>query len=105
MNLTIPAWEVQWKHALLSIFWDKEDRPELLVMAGLEVLGEVVAEVFTSGLPVDEELKLFDTIYNSIESHVYRLGILLLDCIIFNSGSTLVVCLNGCRGLGMTKLT
>ena len=75
------------------------------MMGGPEMLGEVVADVFTSGLPVDQEMALFDTVSNPVEYHVYCLGTLLLDCVIRNSGSTLVVCLNGCRGLGMTKLT
>ena len=84
---------------------DKVSRADPLMMGGPEMLGEVVAKVFTSRLPVDEELVLFDTVSNPVESHVYCLGTLLLDCVIPNSSSKLVICLNGCRGLGMTKLT
>ena len=84
---------------------DKEDREDPLMMGGPEMLGEVVAEIFTSWLPVDQDMALFDTVSNPLESHVYCLGTFLLDCVIRNSGSTLVVCLNGCRELGMTKLT
>ena len=86
-------------------FGHKVGRADLLMMGGPEMLGEVVTKVFTSWLPVDEELVLFYTVSNPVESHVYCLGSLLLDCVICNPGSTLVVCLNGCRGLGMTKLT
>ena len=86
-------------------FGDQVGRADLLMMGGPEMLGEVVAKVFTSRLPVEQKMALFDTVSNPIESHVYCLGTLLLDCVICNSGSTLVVCLNRCRGLGMTKLT
>ena len=74
------------------------------MIGGPEVLGEVVTEVFTSGLPLDKKLTLFDTVSNPVESHVYRLGTILLDGVIRNSDSTRVVCLYGCGRLGMTKL-
>ena len=87
-----------------SILGDNDGGADLLVMGGPEVLGEVVANVFTSGLPVDKELTLFDMVSNPVEYHVYCLGTRLLDCVIRNSGSTLVVCLHGSGRTGMTKL-
>ena len=69
-----------------------------------EVLGELVAKVFTSGLPVDKELTLFYTVSYPVESRVRRLRTFLLYGIIRNSGNTRVVCLHGCGRLGMTRL-
>ena len=85
-------------------FEDKEGRVNLLVMGMPEVLGELVAEVFTSGLPVDKDVTLFYTIYYPLEPHVYHLGTFLLNGIVCNSSSTLVICLYGCGRIVMDKL-
>ena len=74
------------------------------MMGGPEVLGEVVADIFTSSLPVDKEETLFDTVYIPVEYHVYRLGMILLDGVIRNFGRSLVVYLYGHGRLVMTKL-
>ena len=39
-----------------------------------DILGEVVAEDFNSGLPVDKEVPLFYTVSNTVEHHGYLLG-------------------------------
>ena len=68
------------------------------------MFGEVVADVFTSSLPVDKEVTLSDTVPYPVEPRVYYLGTFLIDSVIHNSGSTLVVCLYMNGRLVMTKL-
>jgi hypothetical protein len=43
------------------------------------LLGEVVAEVFSAGSPVDDELVLLDPIANPVETHVHCAGFALLE--------------------------
>ena len=64
----------------------------------------VVLNTVTSGLPVDKESSLFDTVYNLVEPHIYCLGTLLLAGVVRNSGNILVVCLYGHVRLVKTKL-
>ena len=47
------------------------------------------------GYGVDKEVTLFDMISNPVEHRIYRLGTLLLDGAIRNSGSALGLCLYG----------
>jgi hypothetical protein len=51
------------------------------------MLGEVVAEVFSAGLPVYDELVLLDSIANPVEAHVHCAGFALLEGVVCDSGS------------------
>jgi hypothetical protein len=51
------------------------------------MLGEVVAKVFSAGLPVDDELVLLDSIENPVEAHVHCAGFALLEGVVCDSGS------------------
>ncbi len=51
------------------------------------MLGEVVAEVFSAGPPVDDELVLLDSIANPVETHVHCAGFALLEGVVCDSGS------------------
>ena len=85
-------------------YGDMECRVDLLMMRGPEVFGKVVAEVFIAVLPVNKEVTLFYTVSYPVEPHVYCIGTILLDGVIRNSSSTLVVCVYGSGRLGTTKL-
>ena len=77
---------------------------DIVVIRWPGVLGELVADVFTSGLLVNKAVTLFITVFYPVEPRVYCLVTLLLDSVIRNSGSILVVCLYGSVRLGTTKL-
>jgi hypothetical protein len=51
------------------------------------MLGEVVAEVFSAGSPVDDELVLLDSVANPVETHVHCSGFALLEGVVCDSGS------------------
>jgi hypothetical protein len=51
------------------------------------MLGEVVAEVFSAGLPVDDELVLFESIADPVEPHVHCAGFALLEVVVCDSRS------------------
>jgi hypothetical protein len=51
------------------------------------MLGEVVAEAFSAGSPVDDELVLLDSIANPVETHVHCAGFALLEGVVCDSGS------------------
>ena len=51
------------------------------VVSGRMMLGDVVAEVFMTWSPGDEELALFRAVLDPIETHVYCLGPLLIDIV------------------------
>ena len=73
-------------------------------MGGPEVLGEIIIKVFIAGLPMNKEVTLFHMVSYSVEHHIYCIGIILLDIVICNAGSTLIVYLYGSGRLRMTKL-
>ena len=72
-------------------------RPDVLgacstVMFRGMVLCKVVHEVVFTFLPVDEELTLFDSIPDPVESHVHCFGSLLLDGVVGDAAGACVVC-------------
>ena len=64
------------EHVLWSYF---------LVMAGRMVFGVVVSFVDAARAPVDDELALFDSVADPVETHVNGAGALLLDVLIGNA--------------------
>ncbi len=46
------------------------------------MLGEVVAEVFSAGSPVDDGLVLLDWIANPVETHIHCAGFALLEGVV-----------------------
>jgi hypothetical protein len=51
------------------------------------MLGEVVAEVFSAGAPVDDELVLSDAIADPVEPHVHCAGFALIEGVVCDSRS------------------
>jgi hypothetical protein len=70
-----------------SWFRDEEGVANEAVMRCWVMLCEVIAEVFSAGLPVDDELVLFDWIADPVEPHVHRAGFALLEGVVCDSGS------------------
>jgi hypothetical protein len=67
------------------------------------VLGEVVGEVVGALSPVYVELPLADSVADPVETHVYCFRSLLLDSVVGDAFSALVVGLDRCRGLRVAK--
>jgi hypothetical protein len=67
------------------------------------MLGEVVGLIGFSGLPVDDELALFNLVAHPVEMHVHGSGLAFLNCDVGNAFSAFIVCLYGGGRLRMTK--
>jgi hypothetical protein len=52
------------------------------------MLCEVVAKVFSAGLPIDDKLVLFDLIANPLEAHVHCAGFALFEGVICDARSS-----------------
>jgi hypothetical protein len=66
------------------------------------MLGEVVGLIGFSGLPVDNEQELLDLVADLVETHVHCSGTALLNSVVGDAISALVVCLDGGGRLWMT---
>ena len=64
------------------------------MVAGWVVLGVIVGLVRATGFPVYAELALLHSIANPVESHVHGFGSLGFDCVVGDSFSCGVVCLD-----------
>ncbi len=69
-----------------SGFRDEEGVVNFAVMRGWMMLCEVVGEVLSAGLPVDDELVLLDLIANPVEAHVHGAGFALRETVIGDAG-------------------
>ena len=68
------------------------------------MFGKIIIKVFTSGFAVNKEVSLFYMISYPVEHHIYYLGTLLFDNIIYNADITLFVYLYGSLRLRMNKI-
>jgi hypothetical protein len=66
------------------------------------VLGEVIGEIIFTGMPMNNELALLDSIAYPIEAHVDCFGPALFDCFVGNASGTCIFGLDWCGCLRMT---
>jgi len=72
-------------------------------MHGWMMLSEVICMIGVSGLPENVKLSLSYLVSDPIKLHVNCLGSFLFECVIGNSTSCAVVCLQWCGQLWMSK--
>ena len=63
------------------------------------MLGEVIRDVDTARSPEDEEMVLFDAVFDPIEPHVHGAATFLFNGIVGNAIGTCIVGLDGCSRL------
>jgi hypothetical protein len=74
------------------------------VMGEGMMLGKLVGEIDFTGTPMDDELTLFDSIADPVETHVNCFGSALFDCFVGNASGTGIVSLAWCCCLRMSHL-
>ena len=74
-----------------------------LVVLGVEVLGEVVGQVFLARMPVDFEKSSFYLVANPKESHFHGARSLFLDGVVGDTCGGLVVAVDRCGWLFVTE--
>jgi hypothetical protein len=67
------------------------------------MLGEVVGLIGFSGFPVENELSLFDSVADPVETYVHGNGSAMLDSVVGYAFCAFVVCLDGCGRLWMIE--
>jgi hypothetical protein len=67
------------------------------------VFGMEISKIFWTGLPIDKELVLADTVFDPVKTHVDGFGYFLFDCVVCKSGHSGVVGLHGCGWSGVAK--
>ena len=65
------------------------------------MFGKVICEIVGTASPVNEELTLFDAIFDPVKMHVHSFGSALFHCDVGNSGRASIVGLDWCSGLWM----
>jgi hypothetical protein len=65
------------------------------------MFGEVICEFVSTASPVNEELTLFDAIFDPVKTHVRCFGSALFHCVVGNSGRASIIGLDWCSGLWM----
>jgi hypothetical protein len=68
------------------------------------VLGKVVGEIVFTGMPVNYELALLDSVVDPVKAHVYGFGATLFDRLIGDASGACIVGLDGCGSLWMSHL-
>ena len=71
------------------------------VMLARVCFGEEVREIGAAWLPFNVEMALADAVTDPVETHVHGLATLLLDCVVSNGDSTLIVAGDQCGWLGI----
>jgi hypothetical protein len=74
-----------------------------LLMGRWMILGNVVGLIGFSGLSVDNELELLDSVAGPVEAHVRDFGSAFLKSLVGYALGTFIVCLDRGRRLHMTK--
>jgi hypothetical protein len=74
------------------------------MMGQCMMLCEVVVQISFSGLPVDDELELFDLVMDPVETHVHGFVSALLNSFVGYALSKFMDCLDCSGRLRMTKL-
>jgi hypothetical protein len=67
------------------------------------MLGEVVGLIGFSGLPVYDDLALFNPVADPVETHVHWSGLALLYSVVCYAISSFIVCLDGGGRLRVTE--
>ena len=78
------------------------ERSDLAMMRRGKMFGEVVAVIIFAALPIDFELTLANPISHPVKAHVDGFGAPLFHCVVDDALGTGVVCLDGCRWLGVS---
>jgi hypothetical protein len=67
------------------------------------VFGMVIANIFWTGLPIDDELVLTDTVFDPVKAHVDGFGPFLFYGVFCKAGRSGVISLHGCGWLGVAN--
>jgi hypothetical protein len=67
------------------------------------LLGEVIGLIGSARLPVNNDMKLFDTFANPVQTHVHGFGAVTLYNVSGDYFGTFVVCLYGSTRLWITQ--
>ena len=78
------------------------DGTMLAVVGGAVMFGEVIGSIIFSLAPVNDELVLFDSVTDPIETLVDGFGSTLFYSVVGDSSGSAVICLDDSWGLGVS---